>query len=230
MWCVQVIQGMNFEQIDALYKRCKVVIDQGLPGAERVPLEAATYGAIVLLDDNTDNSISSEWLDFPIPADYVSKWDDKRLEDKLYHALTNYEAEMRRFEPMRRRVAALEGHFEDAVEKVFQQSALFLVPCNRPTDGANCLRAALSVLIVTPLSQVRATCVMSAISSSVPQRVVRSVQCSMITQRGVVHRCTLSPRKTRPAFGRSMRTISRSSPRATWWGWCTRAPLATPRR
>jgi hypothetical protein len=49
----------------------------------------------------------------------------------------------------------MESQFVDAVDRVFGETAAFLIPCNKPADGANCLRAAISVLLVSPLSMVR---------------------------------------------------------------------------
>ena len=150
---IKVIERMTPAQVIDLMRRCKVVIDGNLPGMERVPLEAATFGAIPLFQPA--NGIAEEFLDFPLPNDYVGPWDNvEHLENVIYTALTQYEVEVEKFQPLRNRIRDMQGQFVENVDILFGGAAGFLVLCNGERDGALCLLAAMSVLLVSPLSVV----------------------------------------------------------------------------
>jgi hypothetical protein len=148
---VNVIESMTPAQVVDLMRRCKVVIDGNLPGMERVPLEAVTFGAIPLFEPAF--GIAEDFLDFPLPKDYVGPWDDvEHLEEVLYTALTHYEVEVGKFQPLRNRIQDMEKHFVKHIDTLFGGAAGFLVLCDGERNGALCLLAAISVLLVSPLS------------------------------------------------------------------------------
>lgn len=158
---VKVIEGLTPQGVVDVLMRCKLFIDGKLPGMERLALEAVALHAILLL--NPSDGIGEDFLDFPLPIEYLGPWTDEhsanssngtRFEQAIIKALTSYEKEVLRFSAMRNRIAGLEQQFETAVDNLFQQSSLFVVPCNAAVDQENCLLAGASALLVNPVSVV----------------------------------------------------------------------------
>jgi hypothetical protein len=157
---VKLIQGLTPQEVVDLLNRCKVMVDGNLPGLERLPLEAATFGAVLVFDPS--RGIPENVLDLPVPADYLGPWPDDRnevdnstrLERAVAKALLEYPRETQRFDPLRKHIEAMEAHFVATVDRTFRQAAAFLVPCDGSTDEELCLLAAVSVLLVNPLSLV----------------------------------------------------------------------------
>lgn len=142
-------------QLEAAYRRCKIVFDSGMPGMERVPLEGASWGALVML---WGDQVSNNYLDFPIPNEYQGGFTYEGMVEVVRHGLNNYEKEVLRFEPLRQRIRLMEPQFESSVKRLMDQSAMFLIPCERPGAGyttTDCLLTAISILIVSPMSNIR---------------------------------------------------------------------------
>ena len=157
---VRLIKGLTPPQVVELLRQCKVLIDGSLPGLERLPLEATTFGAIPIFDPTT--GIPENVLDLPLPSDYLGPWSDEthgvtnatRLERTVARALLEYPQEAQKFNPLRNRIAGMEAQFEETVDKTFREAAAFIIPCDATNDGELCLLAAINVLLVSPLSLV----------------------------------------------------------------------------
>lgn len=157
---VQLVKGMTPAEVVELLTRCKVLVDGSLPGLERLPLEAATFGANLVFNPST--GIPEHYLDMPLPLFYLGPWPDERdaadnatrFERVVARAMLEYPAEVGKFEPLRHRIKAMEAQFVEAVDRTVREAAAFVIPCEASTDGELCLLAAISVLLASPLSLV----------------------------------------------------------------------------
>jgi hypothetical protein len=91
------VKGFERKQLPALYSRSKVVIDWCLVGSERMPIEAALYGTVLI---TSDCKCGDDRRDFPIPARNVLKR-PHQIMGALRRVLEDYEKEKGDMLPLR---------------------------------------------------------------------------------------------------------------------------------
>lgn len=116
------IQGMTPNQIVDLMDESMMYIDFGThPGKDRIPREAALRNCIVLTNRNgaADNDV-----DVPIPNEYkihsvLSNLG--KIREQIHYALSNYDAETKKFDSYRDVISKEKQVFDDSVKNVFSE-------------------------------------------------------------------------------------------------------------